>query len=194
MRVYRERLGVPFSWWLVTTACVLLLGTTLWAGLSVTIGVATYAGLELACALVLVGWGAVTIEVTERDLRAGSKRLPLGRITEVAVLDAAQSRALRGPRADPAAYLLIRPYLPASVYVEVTGQPYWLIATRKPTELAAAIERARSAATAAGHAGDGPVARGPAGACDDGAGDCAERSRAAKPVQAATHGKDGDAC
>ncbi len=31
-------------------------------------------------------------------------------------MDAAQTTALRGPRADAAAYLLIRPYLPESVY------------------------------------------------------------------------------
>ena len=35
MRVYRERLVVPVSWWLLVTACAALLGTTLWAGLSV---------------------------------------------------------------------------------------------------------------------------------------------------------------
>ncbi len=198
MRVYRERLGVPISWWLATTACVLLLGTTLWAGLSVTAGVASYAGLESACALALLGWGAAAVEVTERELRAGSRRLPLRLVAEVAALDAAQTRALRGPRADPAAYLLIRPYLPASVYVEVAGrpagQPYWLIATRKPAELAAAIERARQATPAASHAGDGPVTPGAPGACDDSAGEGAAQSWAAKRVQAARRGRDGDAC
>src|SRR6266571_3961071 len=164
MRVYRERLGVPISWWLATTACVLLLGTTLWAGLSVTAGVASYAGLESACALALLGWGAAAVEVTERELRAGSRRLPLRLVADVTALDAAQTRALRGPRADPAAYLLVRPYLPASVYVEVAGRPperpYWLVGTRKPAELAAAVERARSARSAgpaAGHADEGPL-------------------------------------
>ena len=42
----------------------------------------------------------------------------------------------------------IRPYLPESVYLEVAGrpaaQPYWLIGSRRPAELAAAIETARS--------------------------------------------------
>ena len=28
MRVYRERLGAPASWWLAATGCVLLFGTT----------------------------------------------------------------------------------------------------------------------------------------------------------------------
>jgi hypothetical protein len=152
MREYRERIGVPARWWLIVTGCVALLGTTLWAGLSLAAGIVIYAALECAAALVLLAWGSATITLTSAELAVGSRRLPLGEIGEVAVLDPAQTRALRGPRADPAAYLLIRPYLPWAVYVGITGrppeQPYWLIATRRPAELAAAIERARSGAPA----------------------------------------------
>jgi hypothetical protein len=61
---------------------------------------------------------------------------------------------LRGARADPAALLLIRPYLAEAVYVAVTdplaGVPYWLITTRRPAELAAAIGRSRPAPRADG--------------------------------------------
>ena len=75
---------------------------------------------------------------------------------EVAALDEAQARALRGPRADPGAFMLIRPYLKLAVYIEVTGEhqdrPYWLIGTRRPAELAAAIERSRPQARAGGTA------------------------------------------
>lgn len=80
--------------------------------------------------------------------------MPLAGTGEVAVLDEAQSRALRGPRADPSAFLLIRPYLPVAVYIEVTapdqGPPYWLIGTRHPADLAAAIQRSRPQARAGG--------------------------------------------
>lgn len=147
MRVYRERLGAPVSWWLCGAVCVVLFGTTLWAGLSVLTGVAAYVILTAACVTLLLWWGAARIEVSSGGLLAGRQRIPLGEIGEVAALDAAQSTALRGPRADPAAYLLLRPYLSTSVYVETparpAGQPYWLIATRRPDELAAAIEQAR---------------------------------------------------
>ena len=156
MRVYSERLGAPLSWWLVVTACVALLGTTLWAGLSLTAAIVIYAGLESVCALALLAWGAARIEVTAAELRAGSQRLPLERIRSVTALDAAQTTALRGPRADPAAYLLVRPYLPRAVYVAVADRPYWLIGTRNPDELAAAIERAGFGRAPDGHAeGDG---------------------------------------
>ena len=91
------------------------------------------------------------------------QRLPLSQVAEVAALDKAQTRALRGPRADPAAYLLVRPYRPCAVYVEIDGRPperpYWLVATRKPARLAQAIELARSAAPGADHAEEYRVAR-----------------------------------
>ncbi len=166
MRVYRERLVVPASWWLFVTASAALLGTTLWAGLSVTTALVIYAVLEGACAVALIAWGSARITVTESELQSGSQRLPLAQVAEVAALDKAQTRALRGPRADPAAYLLVRPYRPRAVYVEIAGRPpqrpYWLIATRKPARLAEAIQRARLAGPAAGHAEEYRVGR-PAG-------------------------------
>jgi len=147
MRDYREQLRAPASWWLLGLLCVVMFGTTLWAGFSLLVAVAVYAVLGAGCAAALLLWGSATIEVTGGQLRAGSSSLPLSQAGEVTALDEAQARALRGPRADPAAFLLLRPYLKRAVYVEVTGQfsarPYWLIGTRRPAELAAAIEDSR---------------------------------------------------
>src|SRR5215470_4741272 len=108
MLAYRERLGVPASWWLASAACVLLLGTTLWAGFSLLAGLVVYVVLEAACAASLLGWSSVRIEVTDRDVKAGPRCLPLNRIGSVTVLDAAQSAALRGPRANASAHMIIR--------------------------------------------------------------------------------------
>jgi Protein of unknown function (DUF3093) len=147
MRDYREQLRAPTSWWLLGLLCVVMFGTTLWAGFSLQAAVAVYVVLGAGCAAALLAWGSATIEVTGGQLRAGSSSLPLSQAGEVTALDEAQARALRGPRADPAAFLLLRPYLKRAVYVEVTGQfsarPYWLIGTRRPAELAAAIEDSR---------------------------------------------------
>jgi hypothetical protein len=147
MRDYREQLRAPTSWWLLGLLCVVLFGSMLWAGFSLQVAVGVYVVLGAGCAAVLLLWGSATIEVTSGELRAGSASMSLSQAGEVAALDEAQARALRGPRADPAAFLLIRPYLKRAVYVEVTGQfsarPYWLIGTRRPAELAAAIEDSR---------------------------------------------------
>ena len=147
MRDYREQLRAPASWWLLGLLCVAMFGSTLWAGFSPRVAVAVYVVLGAGCAAALLLWGSATIEVAGGKLRAGSASMSLSQAGEVTALDAAQARALRGPRAYPAAYLLIRPYLKRAVYVEITGQfaarPYWLIGTRRPAELAAAIERSR---------------------------------------------------
>jgi hypothetical protein len=145
MRVYRERLGVPFSWWLGGAGCVIIFGTLTWAGFTVVIGLLVYLALGALVAFALLRWSRVVIALTPDGLTAGSRRLPFAEISAVSALDEEQTTVLRGPRSDPAAYMVVRPYLHRSVYIEVTGQPYWLIGTRHPTELAAAIEQAMTA-------------------------------------------------
>ena len=176
MRDYRERLRVPAVWWLVTGVCVLILGTELFAGYSVIVGGVFYIVLALICGATLLHWGGVVVRVRGGELRVDQVRLPLARARDaltarlprlraravppvtirlplatagqVRPLDQAQTRVMRGPHANPAAYVLIRPYLSESVYVEVIGAdarwPYLLIGTRHPASLADAIERSRA--------------------------------------------------
>jgi hypothetical protein len=150
MLLYHERLRVPISWWLAAAACVFILGTTLAAGLSVAVGIAIYLGMGALVAIAFLTWGSVAVQVSGRELAAGKVRLGVDQISEVSAMDVAQTRALRGPNADVAAYLLVRPYVAESVYVAVVGRPadrpYLLIGTRRPAELAAAIETAMSQA------------------------------------------------
>jgi Protein of unknown function (DUF3093) len=151
---YRERLHVPLAWWLLAVPTVLLLGGTLYAGLPWPWPIVIFAGLAAGCAALLIALGRATVEVGDGELRAGSAVLPLAAVSEVVALDQRQSARLRGPRADPAARFYSRPYLKESVYVAVdpaaSGDsvhhrrvPYWLIGTRHPAELVAAIERCR---------------------------------------------------
>ena len=154
MRNYRERLRVPASYWVLGLLCAAILGSTLWAGFSAGVAIAVYAVTVGGCAAALLIWGGSSVEVADGTLRAGKAVLPLQAAGEVTPLDEAQARAMRGPRADPAAFMLIRPYLKLAVYIEVSGRPvappYWLVGTRHPAELAAAIERSRPPARAAG--------------------------------------------
>ena len=150
MRDYRERLHVPLAWWLLAVPIVLILGGTLYAGLPWPWPIVIIGGLGAGCAALLIAFGRATVEVDDRALRAGSTVLPVTAISEVVALDERQSARLRGPRADPAARFYSRPYLKESVYVAVDAGasgdprvPYWLIGTRHPADLAAAIERCR---------------------------------------------------
>jgi hypothetical protein len=148
---YRERLRVPLAWWLLAMPSALILGATIYAGLSgpwpVIIVVVLVAGL----AALLIAMGLGTVEISDGMLRTAGAALPLTAVSEVVCLDEKQTTQLRGPRADPAAQLYSRPYLKESVYLAVapsareagTAGPYWLIGTRHPAELAAAVERCR---------------------------------------------------
>lgn len=162
MRVYHERLWVPVSWLLLGLLVTVLLSAELAAGVEILI-----AGTALASYGVLIGssvyvviigvfaagmlnWSRPRVEIAGGELSAGKASLPLSAAGEVTALDRQQTRALRGPHADPAAFILIRPYLREAVYIEVTdparGTPYWLLATRYPARLVAAIDRARPGA------------------------------------------------
>ncbi len=153
MHSYRERLRAPISWWITGMITMFTFGSIVWFGFALWVAVLTYALVFAVTAAFLLNWGRATIEVTATELVAAGSRLPLAAVGEVRPLDEAQTRALRGPRADPRAYLLIRPYLRLAVYIEVedgAGQvPYWLLATQRPAELAAAIEAACAAARTA---------------------------------------------
>jgi hypothetical protein len=147
MGSYREHLRVPVSWWLLAIPVIAILGGEVYAGFGGFIPPLIYAVFTAVVAGFLLTWGATSIEVTNGALRAGSAILPLGQIGDVVPLDEKQAALLRGPRGDPAAHLMLRPYLKRAVYIALAdpsdGVPYWLVATRHPAELATAIECSR---------------------------------------------------
>jgi len=147
MRSYREHLRVPVSWWLLAIPSIVILGAEIWAGFGGFIPPLIYAVFTAVVAGFLLSWGAASIEVANGVLRAGSATLPLSRAGDVVPLDEKQAAQLLGPRGDPAAHLMLRPYLKRAVYIALAdpsdGVPYWLVATRHPAELATAIERSR---------------------------------------------------
>jgi DUF3093 family protein len=151
MRNYREHLRVPASYWVLGFITMATFASIVWAGFSVLIGVLAYLVVVGGPGLGLLIWGHTAITVADGELRAGRAVLPLGRIGQVQVLDEKQTIQLRGPMADPQAFMLIRPYLRRAVYLEVTGEsgPYWLIGSRHPEELAAAIDTTRPQSRAA---------------------------------------------
>ncbi|MBV9382275.1 MAG: DUF3093 domain-containing protein [Streptosporangiaceae bacterium] len=154
MREYREQLHVPVSWWLLAIPVVAILGGEIFAGFGGIVPALVYGVLVTAVAAFLFTWGAARIEVARGVLRAGGAKLRLTDVGQVIALDEKQSAQLRGPRADPAARLLLRPYLKRAVYISLADPasevPYWLVASRRPARFAAAIESGRKAVGAPG--------------------------------------------
>lgn len=146
---YAETLHVPLRWWALLTmflASVLLaflVATPTWVALAVT------GTLTVAAVAFLLSYGAARVVVDGDTFRAGRARVPVHLLGVPVPLDAQASRLLAGMDADARAYLLLRPYVKRSVQVPVTDPadptPYWLVSTRHPDRLAAALVRAGAA-------------------------------------------------
>ena len=154
---YVEQLRVPLRWWAIATMfhastllALLVAGLGLWSVVVMAVVVA----LTVA---VLVAYGRARIVVSDTELLAGRARVPLRLVGSPQALDVDATRERVGPSADARAYLLVRPYVPGSVVVEILDPadptPYWLLSTRRPGALAAALS-AQVPAPAPGTGGD----------------------------------------
>lgn len=139
---FRERLHVPAVWWLLAGlfALSLLLAIGLYVGLVWGIGV-TIASLAVSTALFVRG--AVAIVVDDTGLRVGRAWIEHRYLDSAQALDAEQTRRRAGPEADARAHLVLRPYVAGAVEITLDDPedpaPYWLVSTRRPDALAAAL-------------------------------------------------------
>jgi DUF3093 family protein len=140
---YAERLGVPLRWW---AQGVMLLGT-FWLAFVVAIPGAVpwvlTGVLGLLLVLALVSYGSARLTVADGELSAGRAHIALVHLGRAVALDAEATRLAMGPDADVRAFLVMRPYLKRAVRVPVTDPadptPYWLVGSRHPDALAAAL-------------------------------------------------------
>ena len=141
MATYDERLTAPVAVWLVGWVLAATFGVACGAALGVPAGVLVTVLLGGAVSVGLLR-AAARVAVEDGDLVAGTARAPLSALGPPVVLDAERARHLRGPGSDPAAFHLIRGWVPAGVLFDVVDPhdptPYWYVATRHPDRLAAA--------------------------------------------------------
>jgi hypothetical protein len=142
---YLEKLW-PTPWIYIASALLIPASILVLAPVSMPAGIVTGVVLYLA----LVGSLAITapvIEVQGGRLRAGRAEIALDDIGEATPADEEQARVERGTGLDARAFLVIRGWIKPVVRVPVVDPadptPYWLISTRRPKELAAAINRSR---------------------------------------------------
>ena len=146
---YRERLHAPWPVWVLTIGLSGALGVAYGYPLGVTAGVLTFVLTQGLASWLLLATAPVLV-VDDLVLRAGRARLPLRHVGRIAPLDPDQSREVRGPRADTAAFLCTRGWISRTVLVEVEDtddpHPYWLLSTRHGDRLAPILAAARDAA------------------------------------------------
>ncbi|MPZ27846.1 MAG: DUF3093 family protein [Micromonosporaceae bacterium] len=149
---HQEWLRVPWWWWLPALAVTGLLATPLALGAPGPLRPVGFAAPVLAVAAGLWWLGrirvAVAVPVTGEggaELLVDDARLPAQFIAEVVALDPAGRRELLGTAADPLAFVVQRPWVAGAVQVVLDDPadptPYWLVSTRHPDRLAAALGR-----------------------------------------------------
>jgi hypothetical protein len=143
---FQERLWVPWWWWPFAGVVIAIFvaevipglprSWQIWSGVIIT-------GIVVSW---LITVGVAPVGVDAEGFRAGAAKLPYAAIGAVRTVEPATRKALLGPAGDDRAYLLTRDWIRGSVYVEVVDDadpvPYWLVSTRNPARLAAALRRA----------------------------------------------------
>jgi hypothetical protein len=150
--VYVERLTVRPIWWVVALAVAVLGAGELAAGFDWRVGLVVLVVAAAPTLTVLTVLSRLTVRVDERGIHAGGRTMTYDEMESVEALDPKQTRAQAGPGADPAAFMVFRGYIRESVVVrplDARPVPYWLVSTRRPAAIVAAVERAARAAFSA---------------------------------------------
>lgn len=151
MSSYRERLW-PAAWMYVVIALVIPATMLVFTPISIPAGIATAIVLVVGCTALLVR-AAPTIAVESGELLAGRARIPVVLLGETVAARGEEARLERGPGLDARAHLVLRGWIDPVVRIAVVDPddptPYWLVSTRRPVELAAAIASERAVAQGA---------------------------------------------
>ena len=165
MTTYRERLTAPASWWLAALAFAAAWG---WIML-----VATNWPIAIVATVIVAG----AVPVPRLALRLAAdlrrrRRAPGGPRVDRSRPHRSGASRCTGPTtgcklgtdADARAYLVTRPYIDRGVLVPIADDsdptPYWLVSSRRPDALAAALGHTENAPAAPAHDPNGDAARG----------------------------------
>jgi hypothetical protein len=143
---YRERL-LPAPWIWLAGALLAGLVSLVAIPFGPTIALVTSVVAVIGIAVLLVLWSPV-VAVRDGELLAGRAHVPVGLLGEATVLDAGAMRHELGRGLDVRAVLCIRGWIPSGLRVALLDPddptPYWLLSSRRPESLAAALGRVRA--------------------------------------------------
>lgn len=146
---YSERLRVPIWWWVAGLVIAALLAVEVNMGAPSIPRWLPYVLLLPLPAWGLLWLGRLQVDVVPGDapgggeLRVGRAHLPVDAIARVAVVPGSAKSAALGRQLDPAAFVQNRTWIKPMLLIVLDDPedptPYWLVSTRRPHELAAAL-------------------------------------------------------
>jgi hypothetical protein len=145
--LFQERLSVPIMWWVLAGLFALSVLLAVGAYLGPVWGIGTALATMMVAAAIFVS-AAVVISVDAREIQIGRASIEHAYISSSQALTAEQARQRAGVEADARAHLVLRPYVKTAVEITLDDPddpvPYWLVSTRRPQQLAAALREAAS--------------------------------------------------
>ena len=145
--LFRERLTVPIIWWVLAGLFSLSVLIAVGAYLGPVWGVGTSVATLLVAAAIF-GSASIVISVDEMEIKVGRATIEHAYIAACRALNAEETRGRTGIEADARAHMVVRPYIKTAVEITLNDPedpvPYWLVSTRQPQRLAAAMQDASS--------------------------------------------------
>jgi len=143
---------VPWSWWPVLALIVAIGALEVGSGFTYVVIVPVTIFLIGFFIVPLALSGRERIRLSDGVLHAGKAELPVTQITTITPLDRAETKLRLGPQADPAAHTVVRGWIGTSLMLRLANPqpvPYWVVSTRDPQALMAAIKQSRNEVRAA---------------------------------------------
>ncbi|KRB37794.1 DUF3093 domain-containing protein [Microbacterium sp. Root180] len=142
---YRERLG-PSLWILVSAAVAGPMATAVFAPIDTTAALVIGAVVGVAIVALLVA-GSPVVAITNGELRAGRAHIDVTLLGDPIAVTGEEARTARGAGLDPRSWHVIRGGIDAVIVVPVIDPddptPVWVVSTRTPDRLVAAMRRAQ---------------------------------------------------
>ncbi len=144
---YRERLWVPWWWWLPGLGVAALIALEVNQGVRGLPNWVPFAVLLPVAAMVLLSLGRTELRVTssggDTEVWISGAHLPVAVIARCAEVPRSAKSAALGRQLDPAAYVVHRAWVGPMVLLVLDDAddptPYWLISARHPDKVLAAM-------------------------------------------------------
>lgn len=141
-QIFTEKHWPSAGVWAFSLLMSVSVGVAVGAATSTTVGVLLVVAVQALQSWMLAK-AAFGIEVSQSQVRVGPATLPRWAIADVCTLNRSELRAALGIHANPAAWLMVRPWTKSAVKISIHDvhdpHPYWIVGTRHGAQFAQAL-------------------------------------------------------